>query len=128
MAIDFKAFVKSYLATAAWVTTDSPDENKDFTTASIKMAEYDCRLFINKVIDAFGLENGTRLLTIPGSDLAYLSPHDFFLTRNGHGTGFWDKEDIYGHAASRSLTDISKAMGEVDCMHERGKKSKLMFV
>lgn len=47
-------------------------------------------------------------------DLRHLTPasagHDFWLTRNGHGAGFWDRG--YGDRGQR-LTDAAKAYGEV---------------
>ena len=39
--------------------------------------------------------------------------HDFWLTRNGHGSGFWDKPEIYGEKNSQVLTEISKEFGQV---------------
>jgi len=48
----------------------------------------------------------------------YLSPenisqagHDFWLTRNRHGTGFWDRGDLYGKY-SQKFTDLAHAFGE----------------
>lgn len=38
--------------------------------------------------------------------------HDFWLTRQGHGTGFWDREEIYGKYTD-ILTENSKWYGEV---------------
>lgn len=38
--------------------------------------------------------------------------HDFWLTRNGHGAGFWDRGD---DACLDRLTDASKAYGPADC-------------
>lgn len=38
--------------------------------------------------------------------------HDLWLTRNGHGSGFWDKPEIYGKENARILTLMAKAMGE----------------
>jgi hypothetical protein len=34
--------------------------------------------------------------------------HDFFLTRNGHGAGFWDGDYKNGE----KLTEIAKSFGE----------------
>ena len=34
--------------------------------------------------------------------------HDFWLTRNGHGTGFWDR----GMAGGDRLTELAEAYGE----------------
>lgn len=40
--------------------------------------------------------------------------HDFWLTRNGHGVGFWDRPEIYGEELADQLTRASKACGEYD--------------
>jgi len=38
--------------------------------------------------------------------------HDLWLTRNGHGVGFWDRPEIYGVDNARTLTLMARAMGE----------------
>lgn len=38
--------------------------------------------------------------------------HDFWLTRNGHGAGFWDRPELYGEDAAATLTRVSEAIGE----------------
>lgn len=124
--INEKEFVNSYLTTAAWVTCDS-DECKDFTKAAKDTAKEDLRLFMSNVIEEFGSEKANELLSIAGNDLTYLAPHDFFLTRNHHCAGFWDKEDIYGKDEAKRLTDIAHQFNEATCYHVRGKKSKLTF-
>jgi len=40
--------------------------------------------------------------------------HDFILTRNGHGTGFWDPGRWRRPWADR-LTEIAKRFGELNC-------------
>lgn len=42
----------------------------------------------------------------------YLVGIDFWLTRNGHGAGFWDSPEIWGEENSNVLTDISTSFGE----------------
>lgn len=49
----------------------------------------------------------------------YLSPknitqagHDFWLTRNGHGVGFWDRPEIYGETYAQMFTKIAESFGE----------------
>ena len=39
-----------------------------------------------------------------------LAGHDFWLTRNGHGTGFWDRGIEHG----KELTKLCKAYKEID--------------
>jgi len=38
--------------------------------------------------------------------------HDLWLTRNGHGAGFWDRPKIYGADNARVLALMARAMGE----------------
>lgn len=40
--------------------------------------------------------------------------HDFWLTRNGHGAGFWDREEIWGKENAQSLTDAAHAAKECE--------------
>ena len=68
---------------------------------------------LNKVKQQF--ESAARELRI---DLSRWSPiqlgHDLWLTRNGHGVGFWDRPEIYGEQSSRLFTAFAHAMGEHD--------------
>lgn len=124
--INIKNFINSYLATASWVTVDSDTECAEFTRNAKKIALADCEKFIELVKERIGNDKAIGLLTIPCNNLDYLTPHCFFLDRNGHGTGFWDRQNEYGEYAD-ILSDISKEMGSSDCYHVRGKKSKLTF-
>ena len=40
--------------------------------------------------------------------------HDFWLTRNGHGAGFWDRPEIYGETECNTLTEYAKTFGAKD--------------
>lgn len=40
--------------------------------------------------------------------------HDLWLTRNGHGCGFWDLPEVYGEANAALFTRLAKAMGGLD--------------
>ncbi len=124
--LDLEAFVRSYLATAAWVTCDS-DECQEFTRNAKNYATTDCLNFINKVANKFGKEKANQLLTIDGKDVPYLAAFDFFLSRNHHGSGFFDRTEEYNEEERKALTEISHRMGGTDCYHMRGKKSKLCF-
>ena len=127
MELNFNAFVLSYLATASWVTCDS-DENTTFTKEAVKIAENNCAKFIQAVRAEFGDDKAKELLETKGNDLDDLAAHDFFLTRNGHGAGFWDKPEYYGGQENADrLTKVAQSMGTADCYHIRGKKSKLTF-
>ena len=63
-----------------------------------------------------------KILTYQGSDVSCLAGHDFFLTRNGHGAGFWDK-DIYDELAPNGcnrLTELAKMCGTADVYQSYG--------
>ena len=125
MNINYKQFVNDYLATASWVTCDA-GENTEFTNEAKEIAMRDCCQFIGAVLWEFGEKKATELLEVPGSDLGYLAAHCFFLNRNGHGSGFWDREKEFGDDSNK-LSDISESFGSIDCYHIKGKKSKLTF-
>ena len=40
--------------------------------------------------------------------------HDFWLTRNGHGAGFWDRPELYGEDVAAELTRACEFAGEHD--------------
>ena len=44
--------------------------------------------------------------------------HDFWLTRNGHGTGFWDRPEIYGEHNAKRFTKVSESFGEAYAQFE----------
>jgi hypothetical protein len=50
-------------------------------------------------------------LSPDGNNVWQLVGHDFYLTYNGHGTGFWDREDYYGEELGDRL---SEAVGRGD--------------
>jgi hypothetical protein len=101
-------FLKSYIITALWSTNDESTPsggvplNRNFHTEdihpdSLREMELDCM--------AFQRAAGTLL---KGVDLEQAG-HDFWLTRNGHGVGFWDRD--MGPVGER-LTELCKFFGE----------------
>lgn len=76
--------VKHYLACALWSETDDNGDPldgtyalSDFSEDALKVARQDCQHFLD-IADTGDLS---------AEDLG----HDFWLTRNGHGAGFWDR-------------------------------------
>jgi hypothetical protein len=43
-----------------------------------------------------------------------MAGHDFWLTRNGHGAGFWDRTPLEKGKLGDELTKLCKAFGESD--------------
>jgi len=97
--------VDSYLETALWSSTGDDDEPLDknfsigdFSAEARALAEKECSEFYAKA---------ESLLTDNDPDHW---PHDFWLTRNGHGTGFWDGDYENGD----ELTEIAEQFYESD--------------
>lgn len=87
----------AYIEAALWST--STDDGMDFldngefevSREFREKAAKDCQDFFNKIVD---LEHN-----LTDEQLG----HDFWLTRNGHGTGFWD----------RGLGEVGKKLSNV---------------
>jgi hypothetical protein len=95
--------VRQYLETALWTEEKDTDYGvSDFSSEAIKMATEDCNLFKSRAE-----ESGIQ---IQPEDLGDFG-HDFWLTRNGHGAGFWDKPEKYEKYGEDTLTDISNQFG-----------------
>jgi hypothetical protein len=91
------SFTRAYIETALWA---EDLVGNSFAEETISMMAKDCERFIS--------ENYGDLF---GEDPA-AAGHDFWLTRNGHGAGFWDGD--WPETAGKRLTAASHAYGEVD--------------
>ena len=104
---DFDAFLRGYLACASWCGVDPEDPNAKgetdfdpalFTTRAVAHAAKDCRGFVRDNLEA-----------LEGLD-AEQCGYDFWLTRNHHGAGFWDRG--YPDGIGYALTKASHSCGE----------------
>jgi hypothetical protein len=98
----FEVFYDAYMECAMWAEDDESEEWDDAEIAEsfIESARIDCARFYN----AHLLE-----LCFTDRQLAQAG-YDFLLTRNGHGSGFWDRETgVYGDLNAEKLTDASHA-------------------
>lgn len=89
----------AYLETAIWATEGEDALNDAFTGE-----EYLVNL--EKELDQFW-EKASHLFTEDEIENDAIE-HDFFLTRNGHGAGFWDGDYEKGD----ELSEIAKGFGE----------------
>lgn len=114
---DLDSMVQGYTECAIWLSThDDIDEPLHETGAEIagetlEQMRLDCLGFLVKVKAEFG-EIPTR--HHPEYDSFELLGHDFWLTRNRHGMGFWDHE--YSLDSSKrveaDLTRLANEIGE----------------
>jgi len=73
------------------------DLDEDFKRESI----IDCLAFYNRIA-----------CYLPDEHIEQAG-HDFYLTRQGHGTGYWDRPEIYGRMLGDKFTKMAEDSGEV---------------
>ena len=104
-AKELDSFTRAYLECALWSSTDGDTPlDHDYDVRSIAPVSLD---HMREQCAAFQSENAA-MLGQAGDDSQ--NGHDFWLTRNGHGAGFWDRG--YDTDVSQSLTDAAHACGE----------------
>ena len=113
-------FINGYITAALWSSTDEQGEPLDAIHAPEDLPqetratmESDCRKFFEQCNDDLWEYKEKRVLPCP--DIQYTASdcagHDFWLTRCGHGAGFWDRG--IGETGER-LTDAAEKFGNVD--------------
>ena len=125
---DLSDFVRAYIAAALWTTVSEDDNGNrtsefldgsysadDLTDEALAKVMADCKAFQDTTKDVL---DGLKRIAYNDS----YAGHDFWLTRNGHGAGFWDRP--IGKLAQTYLTDEAKkfgtqdfVVGDDDCIH-----------
>ena len=106
-------FTQAYMEAILFAETDQSDEQggeplsanydiTDFSAESLRKIKKDCDLF----------QQESQLRLYPGSEVAVKAGHDFWLTRVGHGAGFWDGD--WPEPEATRYTELSKKFGHVD--------------
>ena len=110
MTAKLDTFTRAYIECALWSSNDwSRDDggdplDKNYSADDIapetlaKIVE-DCALFQVACADYIGAESE-------------LAGHDFWLTRNGHGSGFWDGD--WPEPEASLMSQASEAFGNID--------------
>lgn len=105
-------FTRQFLETALWAECDhdSGGDNPDPLDKNYSITDFaeETIIKLKEDCDNFRKENA-ELLSQAGDDEQ--NGHDFWLTRNGHGAGFWDRG--YSKAVSDGLTKSCKVYGSV---------------
>ena len=108
--------LRGYLEAALWASGedgefDSMSIETDISPESILKSKEDLKMFLDKAGDEVYEARWGEFLTGEGSMTQDQIGHDFFLTRNHHGAGFWDRG--IGDVGDR-LTNICKKFGVFD--------------
>ncbi len=103
-------FTMGFLTCALWSTTDeSRDDGGDPLNKNYSINDIDPTCLVGLVAECarFQLEQAETLEDYDSEQTGI----DFWLTRNGHGAGFWDGD--YADRDGTQLTRASKKFGEV---------------
>ena len=105
-------FLDGYITAALWSSLDDADDPldanyqpDDIAPETLSAMTEDCRKFLE---ECSHLIVGKTVQESSYSDME-IAGHDFWLTRNGHGAGFWDGDWETGD----ELTAACKPFGEV---------------
>jgi len=113
---DLELFIRGYVVAALWSTNDEStpdggvpmDDNygpDDIAGEAMARMREDCAKFWTENKALFTDEN---LQASPGCSIAEYAGHDFWLTRNGHGCGYWDGDWV--KPVGVKLTEAAKKM------------------
>ena len=111
-------FIRGYITAALWSSCDTHPETGENTqldtcewgTGERTKRAQECEDFITYASDLL-LQYAERASAGTEFTTWELAGHDFWLTRNGHGAGFWDRGlDQLGD----DLTKATKTFGQID--------------
>ena len=111
-------FTLAYIECALWSTNDESDESggdpldenygpKDIASVTLDTMIADCKRFQKENADDIAAGPDGHNYSATGR-----AGHDFWLTRNSHGAGFWDGD--WPEEVGERLTEASKAFGEIN--------------
>ena len=108
-------FTDAYIEAALWFSTDDDGTPlnsiysvADLAPETLKTMKADCCKFYTENEEAIWCDGAKNT----GGDQTAQAGHDFWLTRCGHGAGFWDGDWPEPHATT--LTAAAEAFGNVD--------------
>lgn len=107
------AFTAAYVEAALWSSFTEDGTPLDQTEHELAQETWDkmitdCKAFRDANAGLIFVSDNLKIVGDPESRAG----HDFWLTRCGHGAGFWDGD--WHEPAASVLTKASKAFGNVD--------------
>lgn len=113
--------VEGYVECMEWADCGPDHETNEieWSTTVAEKAVFDCAAFIAKIPDALA----EALSAIEYTDQRL--GHDFWLTRNGHGAGFWDRDELGPIGEEREQYD-ALTLQMVDAGHDTGAWGKAL--
>jgi len=124
----FDQFVRGYIDAALWSSTDDNDRPldedhyaRDIAPSSLKSIRRDCAKFFKRHRRDLASYCEHLVRHDDSSSPMSFAGHDLFLTRNGHGCGYWDRDGVGDSGVpagppglGQRLTDAASAFGTSD--------------
>lgn len=115
--MSYDEFRSAYVTTMLWSSIgedgrnlDDTHDETDLAPEGLALVEKDCRAFYDAHSAMFTDEH--CLHYGPDFEIDGRAGHDFWLTRCGHGAGFWDGD--WAEPAATTLDSAAKAFGNLD--------------
>ena len=114
--IDIEAVVQAYAEAALFTGMDESDDNggepldqnysvEDITEESLENMHKDVREFVRENRET--IESALSNPHYPKLDESQLG-HDYWMTRNGHGVGFWETPEDWPEVEGQALYEACK--------------------
>jgi len=115
-------FVRGYVRCMLWAETDGSDDKRgepldrnygpeDVSPLSMERIRADCALFLERAGE-INEEDRVRSINPDEGTVYDYAGHDFWLTRAGHGAGFWDGD--WTEKVGTKLTELSNTFRECE--------------
>ncbi len=105
------SFTRQYMETALWSSTDeSRDDGGDPLDKNYSIDDIAPETRAKMIADCADFQERFGDVIVAGGADFERAGHDFWLTRNGHGAGFWDGD--WPEPQATELTNASKEYGE----------------
>lgn len=105
------AFTAAYIMAAYWTETgdnEQPSSEAELSPDGLQTAMEECADFqranadlLRQAYDRVGYDAGS-------------AGHDFWLNRNGHGCGFWSRDELEADDLGERLSEAARAAGTSD--------------
>lgn len=112
-------FTRAYIDCALWSSHVGPEyatENDGAEDTSLESAGFSADELapatLDKIIEECAVFQARNIATLKRAGDDEQNGHDYWLTRNGHGAGFWDRG--YPQSIADALTQAAHADGERD--------------
>jgi hypothetical protein len=103
------SFARAYLEAALWSSTDNADDRGgEPLDRNYGPEDIESKTLAKQNASDIGGESS-------------LAGHDFWLSRNGHGSGFFDNDDTFGADEAERLQEAAEAFGNFDLYVHRGR-------